>query len=347
MRRVFTLAVTAQLALVAVTSLATHLANAATSSVAELTVAQVQSPTYVVLDGTIEPVKSATVSAQTSGRIVKLNFDVNDMVPAGAALLEITSKEQGAELAAAEASFARAKALDVEAQQTLTRYQALFPQGAISKGAMDQAIANAKSSQQAAAAASAQVTKARENLKYTVVTSPYAGVMTARHVEEGETVTLGQPLLSGYATDKMRAVVQVPQQYRQAIVDGGTVMLTLADGREFSVDNPQIFGFTDSQSHAYKVRLPLPNGTPALLPGSWIKARFKIGTRPRLQIPTSALYSVNELTGVYLKTDHGYMLQQVRIGAQHHGMVEVLAGLTISDVIADNAYQVLLQRSSN
>ncbi|KFZ38020.1 hemolysin D [Shewanella mangrovi] len=319
------------------------------SEAAEVNTYQVTSaeaPSYLVLDGTIEAVKSATVSAQTSGRIVKLNYDVNDFVPAGASLLEITSKEQGAELAAAEASYARAKALDVEAQQTLTRYQALFPQGAISKGAMDQAIANAKSSQQAATAALAQVTKARENLKYTIVAAPYAGVMTARHVEEGETVTLGQPLLSGYATDKMRVVVQVPQQYRQALVDAGAVDVTLADGRQFTIDKPQIFGFTDTQSHAYKVRLPLPENTPALLPGSWVKARFAVSQRPLVQIPTSALYSVNELTGVYLKVNDSFVLQQVRIGENINGKVEVLAGLQNGDVIANNAYQVLMQHSA-
>ncbi|MCH1923470.1 efflux RND transporter periplasmic adaptor subunit [Shewanella sp. C32] len=315
------------------------------AEITDLTVSQTSTPSYLVLDGTIEAVKAATVSAQTSGRIVKLNFDVNDLVPAGASLLEITSKEQGAELAAAEASYARAKALDVEAQQTLTRYQALFPQGAISKGAMDQAIANAKSTQQAASAALAQVTKARENLKYTVVAAPYAGVMTERHVEQGETVTIGQPLLSGYATDKMRVVMQVPQQYRQALVEAGSVQVTLADGREFSVNNAQIFGFSDRQSHAYKVRLPLPDNTPALLPGSWVKARFVVSQRPQLHIPTSALYSVNELTGVYLKVDDRYVLQQIRIGENSHDQVEVLAGLQNGDVIASNAYQVLLQRS--
>lgn len=65
---------------------------------------------WLTLDASIEAVKAATVSAQTSGRIVKLNYDVNDVVPEGAALLEITSKEQGAELASYEADLAKATA---------------------------------------------------------------------------------------------------------------------------------------------------------------------------------------------------------------------------------------------
>ncbi|MGL5358503.1 MAG: efflux RND transporter periplasmic adaptor subunit, partial [Shewanella sp.] len=88
---------------------------------------------WLTLDATIEAVKAATVSAQTSGRIIKLNYDVNDIVPEGAALLEITSKEQGAELASVEAELAKANAQNIEAQAQYQRYQALFPQGAISK----------------------------------------------------------------------------------------------------------------------------------------------------------------------------------------------------------------------
>ncbi|MGL5048215.1 MAG: efflux RND transporter periplasmic adaptor subunit, partial [Shewanella sp.] len=114
---------------------------------------------WVTLDATIEAVKAATVSAQTSGRIVKLNYDVNDVVPEGAALLEITSKEQGAELASFEADLAKAKALNVEAQAQYRRFKALFPQGAISKGAMDEATANAKATEQAVTAAKARVIK--------------------------------------------------------------------------------------------------------------------------------------------------------------------------------------------
>ncbi|MFQ6370589.1 efflux RND transporter periplasmic adaptor subunit [Shewanella sp. YIC-542] len=316
--------------------------KAATKDVATVTVVSQKAPHMLVLDGTLEAVKSATVSAQTSGRIVKLNFDVNDLVPAGAPLLEITSKEQGAELAAAEAGYARAQALNVEAQKTLARYQTLFPQGAISKGAMDQAVANAKSAQQAASAALAQITKARESLKYTVVSAPYAGVVTARHVEVGEAVAPGQPLLSGFATGKMRAVIEVPQRYREALIKAGAVDVSLSDGRKFHVTEPVIFGFTDTQSHAYKVRLPLPENTPALLPGSWIKARFPVAEREITFIPLSALYSVNELSGVYLQQGDHFILQQVRLGATRGDEVEVQAGLSAGDVIAANAYQVLL-----
>ena len=40
------------------------------------------------VDGTIEAINQATVSAQTSGRIVEILYDVNDVVPAGAVIMK-------------------------------------------------------------------------------------------------------------------------------------------------------------------------------------------------------------------------------------------------------------------
>ena len=44
----------------------------------------VHTPLERDVDGTIEAVNQATVSAQTSGRVVEILYDVNDVVPAGA-----------------------------------------------------------------------------------------------------------------------------------------------------------------------------------------------------------------------------------------------------------------------
>lgn len=297
---------------------------------------------WVTLDATIEPVKAATVSAQTSGRIVKLNYDINDIVPEGAALLEITSKEQGAELASFEADLAKAKALNVEAQAQYQRYRELFPQGAISKGVMDEATANAKAAAQAVSAAHARVIKAMESLKYTVVTAPFAGVVTERFVELGETVTLGQPLLSGFSVNQMRAITQVPQRYINQLKNAPEFTIRLNDGRELISKDLTIYSFADPMSHSYQVRINLPKNDVNLQPGTWAKAIFKNGEREKIQLPISALITINELSSVYLKQGERFVLTQVRVTEPQNGEVEVLAGLNPGDTVAMDAYQVLL-----
>ena len=298
-------------------------------------------PTRVAIDAVIEPVQAATVSAQTSGRIIKLNYDVNDIVPIGAPLLEITSAEQGAQLTAANADHRKAQAINAEAQRQLSRYQALFPQGAISQGAMDEAEANAKSAQQELAAANARLTQANESLKYTVVSAPFAGVVSQRHVEEGETVTPGQALYSGYSLTQMRAVAHVPQRYIKALQHQPQFTLTLANGEQVRSEQLTIFSFIEPSNHSYKVRINLPENISGIVPGSLIKAEFIAGNRQTILVPNSALVTMNELSAVYLQQDGSWVLTQVRTGQSQNASVEILAGLSEGDIIAKDAYQAL------
>ena len=305
-------------------------------------------PVWATYDARIEAVKAATVSAQTSGRIIKLYYDVNDLVPEGAPLLEITSKEQGAELAGAEADFAKAKALDIEAQAQLERYQELFPQGAISKGSMDEAIANARSTEQAVSAAKARIVKATESLKYTIVSAPFSGIVTARHVEVGETVSPGQALLSGYNSDEIRAVTQIPQRDVAAIRQHTVAEVTLSDGTRINSLSVNLFNFADPQSHSYRARILLDNSDKRLSPGTLAKVRFQLGSREALLIPVSALVTVNELQAVYRKQGDQFILTQVRVGQRQDSpelgdKVAVLAGLEQQDEIAIDGFAVFTQ----
>ena len=57
-----------------------------------------KTPLERMVDGTIEAINQATVSAQTSGRVVELFYDVNDFVPAGAVIMRLRATEQRAGL---------------------------------------------------------------------------------------------------------------------------------------------------------------------------------------------------------------------------------------------------------
>lgn len=315
---------------------------ASAEPVKTITVNPQQLPQWITLDAQLEAVKAATVSAQTSGRIIKINYDVNDIVPQGAPLLEITSIAQGAELAAAEADYARAMAQNEEAQKQRKRYEELFPKGAISQGDMDQAIANSSSTAQAVSAAKARIIQANESVKYTSVSAPFAGVVTQRFVEVGETVSPGQPLLSGFSTDQMRAVTHVPLRYIDALRAQPDVELILNDQQKIKSQALTIFSFADPKSHSYKTRIDLPQGLPNLMPGMWVKAKFVAGQRSTMVIPKAAIMFQNEINAVYLQQQGKFLLNQIRLGAEFDDSYEVLSGLNAGDVVAEDAYSVLL-----
>ncbi len=70
-----------------------------------------------VWDGRVEAVNRATISAQTSGRIAELPFDVNDYVDAGSVVMRFTDTEQQAALASA---LARAACCSVSVKRITT-----------------------------------------------------------------------------------------------------------------------------------------------------------------------------------------------------------------------------------
>ncbi len=67
-------------------------------------------PLERVLDGEVEAVHEATVSAQTSGRVVEINYDVDDYVEKDAILLRFRDKDQRARYNAAKANYEEARA---------------------------------------------------------------------------------------------------------------------------------------------------------------------------------------------------------------------------------------------
>src|SRR5579883_3104080 len=95
-----------------------HHAPAATagSTLETAVISEERAPLERRLDGIVEAVDQATVSAQTSGRVAQILYDANDVVPAGAVIVRLRSAEQHAGLSQAEASLSEARARELEAQ---------------------------------------------------------------------------------------------------------------------------------------------------------------------------------------------------------------------------------------
>ena len=161
-------------------------------------------------DGVVEAVRQADLSAQTAGRVTVVSADVNDHVAAGAVLLRLTAVEQQAGANTARAQLRAAEAAAVEAETSYRRHAQLATGQYVSKAQLDQARAARDSAMAARDAARAQLAQAGQQAGYTVVRAPFAGIVSARRVEPGESVNPGQPLMSVYAPGALRIEVQVP-----------------------------------------------------------------------------------------------------------------------------------------
>lgn len=299
-----------------------------------LTAEPVQAPRERVWDGVIEAVNQATLSAQTRGRVTELPFDVNDYVEAGEVVVRFTDVEQQSGQRQAQAQLSAAEAAFREAQAEFERIEAIHARGLVARSQLDQATARRDSAQAALKSARASLRGAGEQVDYTVIRAPYSGILTERHVEVGEAVQPGQPLVSGLSLDQLRVTVQVPQSDVQAIRANAQAAVLLPDGQRVPADTVTVFPYADPATHSFQVRLELPQVETGLHPGMTVKVAFVLGESGRLLVPTSALLTRSEVTGVYVVDQRGVALRQVRLGHRFGDRVEVLAGLQAGETYA-------------
>lgn len=174
-------------------------------------------PQWLNLTATVEAVAQSTVSAQTSGRIVELPFDVNDLVPQGAIIVRFTDTEQLARLAQAQAALKEVQSRLDEQRSEFSRVNDLFSKGLVAKAAIDVASANLKAATARQQQAKAAVDEAQEQLEQTRVRAPYAGIVQQRHVQVGELAQPGTPLLTGLSLEHLRLQSYVPQSLWRAV----------------------------------------------------------------------------------------------------------------------------------
>lgn len=287
-------------------------------------------------EAVIEAVNRATVSAQTSGRIEEILFDVDDYVERGAVLLKFRATEQEARQQQAQAGLEEVQARLREAQTEQARIASIYAKKLVAKAAMDKANADLKATQARNESAMARLAETREQLEHAIVRSPYAGIVVERHVELGETATPGQPLMTGISLEALRAVVAVPQRYISRVRELSTATVYVDGLAPIASDNITVFPYADPNAHSFRVRVNLTSGNKGLYPGMLVKVGFATGNVEQLLIPTQALVQRSEVTAVYVVGPDGRVqFRQVRAGRSlANGQTPILSGLVAGESVA-------------
>ena len=299
------------------------------------------------LDGRVEGVEQATVASQTAGEVVAVVHDIADRVGRGEVIIRVRAIQQQSGLQQAEAALAEASAREVEASKRLSRIAALFERKAVPRATLDEATAAERSAVARASAARAAVDAAREGVGYTVVRAPFGGVVTDRYVNVGAIVAPGMPLFGIAATDRLRVVTDLPEQFAAAVRTRGEVYV-LANGERIRASQVIVQPRADARSGAVGLRVDLPAGIKDLQPGTVIRLAVVTGEATPLRVPLSSVAERSEVTGVYVYDPKKARtsFRQLRLGRMQDGEVEVLAGLVAGESVARDPSAALRHISS-
>ncbi len=306
---------------------------------ADLQTERVELKSFVVeymVDGVVEARRQATMSAEVAGRIESVNFDVDDQVDKGEVILRIRDVEYRSRLNTARAALEEASAGLQDAEREYKRVEDLRSKKLVAQSEFDRAEVALNAAEARVKSATAGVESAEELLRKTVVRAPYSGVVVERHVEPGESVNPGQPIMTGYSEGEIRVVSQVPQSLIRGLRERQSATIRLLDGNgSLDVDNITIHPFADPASHAFRVRLDIDSRQSGLYPGMLVKVALDMGETDKLMVPQSAVVNRSEVNAVYVVSDAGRVsLRQVRLGNPSQDRIEILAGLDSGEQVA-------------
>jgi RND family efflux transporter MFP subunit len=274
--------------------------------------------------------------------VVELPFDVDDSVAAGDLIVRLEDSEQQARLNQAEAGLQEARSGLEDARQQYQRIEAINERGLVSRQEFDQARNNLSAAQARVERAEATVAEARKQLDYTRIIAPYGGILTERHVELGESVSPGQPLLSGLSLEQLRVVVDLPQKYADVARSQRQATVTLPDGRVLETGEMTFYPYANPQTHTFRLRMRLSEPNGSLFPGMLVKVSVPVASRKALWVPASSLIQRSELRAVFVLDNQDQpRLRQVRTGMRDNGRLEILAGLSEGERVVSNPAELV------
>lgn len=252
----------------------------------------------VTATGALSAVRTVQVGTQVSGQVSALYVDFNDKVTKGQLLARIDPTLQEQAVAESEAALERSRALLQVATADYERNKILFAANAVTESEWSVVQANFAVAGSNLRSSQINADKAKQNLAYTSIYAPIAGVIVSRAVDVGQTVaaSLSTPELFRIAEDltEMQILASVDESDIGKIAKGQPVSFTVAAyaSRTFTgvAEQVRLLSATTDNVVSYTVVVSVPNRDGRLLPGMTATVKFQTNAvTDALTIPNSAL----------------------------------------------------------
>lgn len=332
---------------------------------------------YVILGGTVIPLKEVTLSAQVPGRVESIAGLEGDDFKAGTILLTINDDDLQARKQAARAQLSKAYNAMQNARVQYNRemwnpridnprpmagmgmpsmFDGFFNGmggdnsswfGGGNKGIerhadLVQQGSQVQSAQSSIAQAESGIREIDAKLRDSRAVAPFDGIILKKLVEVGDTVQPGQPLLVYSYSKFLRIKVDVPARLMPGLQKDMIVPARLDVGNtQISARVAQIAPKADDKQHTVTVKFDLPEGVPGG-PGMYAEVMIpdiNSPTRALPVIPKSAISKRGSLPSVRVLDENNVpKMRLIRTGIEIDGnTVIVLSGLKPGERILTNS----------
>ena len=292
---------------------------------------QIEWPETLSAIGSVAAVQGVVVSADLSGTVDRVAFDSGKPVRQGEVLVELDTRQERAQLAAAEAQ------RDL-ARTNFDRMQGLLKDNVISRAEYDSATADDKQSEARAGEIRAAIQRKR-------ITAPFSGILGIRQVNVGQYLSSGDPIVQLQSLNPIYVNFDVPQQAISQMRTGREVRITTGElaGTEFMGRITAIDSIVNSGTRNIQVQATLANPEGKLRPGMFVETEISLGAgRSLMAIPATAIsyapygdsvYVVSDMKGPNGETYRGVRQQFVKLEGARGDQVGITYGVKAGDEV--------------
>lgn len=281
--------------------------------------------------GTVAAVQGVEISADLPGTVEVIGFESGQWIRQGDILAKLDTRQELAQLAAAEAQRELARV-------NFERMEGLLTEHVVSRAEFDRATADLRQGD-------ARVGEIKATIERKTIRAPFAGLLGIRHVNRGQYLSAGDPLVMLQSLSPIYVNFGVPQQAMTDLRLGRAVRITVGDaggaaltGRVTAVDS-----VVDEATRNVQAQATLTNAERVLRPGMFVQVEVAVGVAAAIvPLPASAIsyapygdsvYVVTELKDPSGKPYRGVRQQFVKLGPGRGDQVAVVSGLKPGDEV--------------
>ena len=291
-------------------------------------------PSTLDVIGTTAAIQGVTVSADLPGTVAKINFESGQSIHAGDVLVELDTREERAQLAAAESDRDLAKI-------NYDRDQQLVKEGVVARMQSDNSYAQQKSTE-------AKVGEIKATIQRKTIRAPFSGVLGIRQINLGQYLAAGAAIVSLQALNPIYVNFGVPQQQAPLVTTGRLLELTSDDvpGVEFKGRVTAIDSVVNEATRNLQVQATLPNPGGKLRPGMFVQVQLGLGSSDKvIPLPASAINYAPYGDSVFVVTDlkdpkgksyRGVRQQFVKVQGSRGDQVGVISGINPGEEIVSS-----------
>jgi RND family efflux transporter MFP subunit len=288
---------------------------------------------YYETAGTVKAKNISVIASKIMGSVTSVSVLEGQRVSRGQPLLSIDDSDLLQRVNAAKSAVEAAKQQKQLSEVTLSRYEKLYKEKALSQQEFDQMAAQKNIAESEYERAKAMLRESETVHSYARVTAPFTGVVTSKKIDSGSMAMPGMQLLTVEDTSSYQVETAVDEKLFANIRAGGPVILVIdALNQTFKGKVAEVVPSVDPMSRTFTVKIAL--GGQGLKTGLYVKVRIPTGARDALIIPVSAIVEKGQLTGVYAVDSQGVISYRlIRFGKRFEDNVEILSGLRPGDKI--------------